>query len=166
MPSRPILPIVALLGMSLLAGACAPSADAETEVADRVRAFNAEVTARNLDGALSLLAPGSVQFVRGASHADMGETDDRLAQDLTTQWQVVGAVLFSSTESYERSVEVTSVEADGDVATVWTRTRTETTQAAGAPPAVLEFSEVWLLLRLKGEWKIAGLANNRPVTAP
>lgn len=164
MRSLPTLPFFALLGLALLVGSCAPSP--ESEAADRVRAFNAAVTARDLDGAVALLAPGGVQFVRGASHADMGETDERLAQDLTTQWQVVGAVLFSSTEAYERSVDVTSVDADGDVATVWTLTRTETTQAAGAPPSVLEFSEVWLLLRLDGEWKIAGVANNRPVTTP
>lgn len=156
--------LTALLGLTLPAAACGTTDEAVA--ADRVRAFNEAVTARDLDGAVALLAPGSVQLVRGASHADMGEPDDRLAQDLTTQWQVVGAVLFSSTASYERSVRVTSVEARGDVATVWTDTRTATVQAAGTPAVVLEFSEVWLLLRLDGEWKIAALANNRPVTTP
>lgn len=164
MRSLPALPILALLGLTALVASCAPSA--ESEAADRVRAFNASISARDLDGALAQLAPGSVQFVREASHADMGESDERLAQDLTTQWQVVGAVLFSSTEIYDRSVEVVSTEADGHVATVWTRTRTETVAAAGAPPSILEFSEVWLLLRLDGEWKIAGVANNRPATTP
>lgn len=164
MRSLSSLSVVALLGLPLFAGAC--SGSAEHQAAERVRAFNAAITARNLDEAVALLAPGSVQFVREGSHADMGDSDESLAQDLATQWRVVGALLFSSTEAYERSVEVTSSKAAGDVATVWTRTRTETTQAAGAPSSVLEFSEVWLLLRLDGEWKIAGVANNRPATTP
>lgn len=157
-------PTLFVFGVALLTGAC--TLTPESDAADHVRAFNEAVTNRDLDAAVALLAPGSVQFVQGGSHEGLGAPDERLAQDLVTQWQVVGAVLFSSTESYTRSVEVTSVEADGDVATVWTRTRTETVQAAGAPPSVLEFSEAWLLLRLDGEWTIAGLANNRPATAP
>ena len=133
--------------------------------ADVVSDFNESITRQDRDAAMALLADGSVQFNLRSSHADMGEQEG-LTQDLHGLWAVVTSLLFNTLESYERTVEVTDEHVAGDVATVWTDTRTETLARDASAPSVLEFSEVYLLLRLEGEWRIAGVANNRPTTRP
>ncbi len=149
-----------------------PSSEASSEVSAgeptaTVLAFNQAVSDQDRGAALGLLAEGSVQFNLRPSHAGMGTDEDTgLTQDLTAMWSVVTGVLFARLESYVRSVEPTGEQVSGDVATVWTRTRTESREPGADAPSVIEFTEAYLLLRLDGAWRIAGVANNRPTTGP
>lgn len=155
-----------LLASCLVASSCTPApVDPEEQAAvEVVRSFNEAITQKDVDAALASVATGSVQLNLHTSHADMGE-ETALTQDLDALWRTVGAVLFGTLEAYERTVEALDVAADGDIATVWTETRTVAHSGDG-PPTVLEFTEMYVLLRLEDQWKIAAVANNRPVTAP
>ncbi len=151
----------------LLLASCAPSPEVRPEeraVTDVVLAFNEAITQEDVNTALASVATGSVQLNLHASHAGMGE-DAGLTQDLDALWRTVGAVLFTTLDAYERTVEPVDVEVDGDIATVWTETRTVSSGADGEA-TILDFTEVYVLLRLDGAWKVAAVANNRPVTAP
>ena len=112
-----------------------------------------------------MIADGSVQFNLHSSHAELGEAAE-LTQDLAGLWSVVSAVLFTALESYERVVQPIDVEVERDVATVWTETQTVTLERGSDAPSVLDFTEVYLLLRLDDQWRIAATANNRPATDP
>lgn len=155
--------LVAILPLA----SCAPSPERRPEeraAADVVLAFNEAVTEQDVDAALSNVATGGVQLNLHASHAKMGE-EAGLTQDLDALWRTVGAVLFSTLEAYQRTAEPVDVDVDGDVATVWTNTTT-VAHGADGDETVLDFTEVYLLLRLDEAWKIAVVANNRPATAP
>ncbi len=162
--NRPWSHLVLLALTTVLAGACSPVADEGP--ARVVLDFNEAITAQDIAAAVALVAPGAVQFSLGESHADMGGTDGSLTQDLTALWQTVGAVVFNSVDAYERTVEIEEVRVEENVGTVWTRTQTRTVRSGAREPMVIDFTEAWLLLRLDDEWKIAGVANNRPVTDP
>jgi hypothetical protein len=83
---------------------------------------------------------------------------------MTTRWTTVSAILFPTTESYERTVTVRSVQADGELAVVWTDTKTVTYLKGKDEPMVLNFSEMYFLVNKGGTgWLIAGTATNRPV---
>lgn len=160
-PSRTLIRCAAAAAWLGLAG-CAQGAEARHAIAV-VTAFNEALSHGDADAALARVAPEAVQFNLRPSHAG---GDSTLVQSLPALWRTVSAVLSANVESYERVATVRSVEVSGDVATVWTATRTATRRKGAAEPAVLEFSEVYLLLRLGGEWRIAGTANNRPSSAP
>lgn len=145
--------------------ACTPldAADAPHPAARAVLEFNQAITERDMDKAMPLLADGGVQFHLHPAHPGMSE-DHPLTEDAATMWKTVSAILFPTTETYERLVEVTDVRADGELAVVWTQTRTITHRKGKAEPMELEFSEMYFLVNKNdGGWKIAGTATNRPV---
>ena len=107
----------------LMMGLAMPTAGAsDGEAAELVTAFNQALSNRDMETMLSLLADGAVRFNLRPSH--QGLTEDTLAQDLKLHWQTVGSVLFSVTETYQRSIQVTAVHVDADLATVWVETQT------------------------------------------
>jgi len=156
---------LAIVALALTAWSCT-SDPAAADAGAVVLSFNESITAQNAEAALSHVATGSVQFNLRSSHSDMGESDESLTQDLTAMWMLVTGLLFNTLDSYERTVDILDVRVDGDVATAWTRTVTRSLAEGADQPNVLEFTEVYLLLRRDGEWKISGVANNRPATAP
>ena len=125
--------------------------------------FNQAVTARDMDTAMGLLADGGVQFHLHPAHPGMSE-DIPLTEDMATMWTTVSAILFPTTDSYERRIEVTDVTADGELAVVWTQTTTVTSRKGVDKEMVLDFSEMYFLVNKNDTgWKIAGTATNRPV---
>jgi hypothetical protein len=125
-----------------------------------VQAFNAAVTARDIDAALASLAEGSVQIQLRPVHPGMGDTPP-LTGDLRKNWQMVGAILFPASESYDRLVEITSQTESGDVATVWTNTRSRTVRKGTTSASENAFTEAYLLVQKDGNWLIAAIADNR-----
>jgi hypothetical protein len=125
--------------------------------------FNQAITNRDMETALGLLADGGVQFHLHPAHPGMS-ADHPLTEDMTTMWTTVSAILFPTTESYERIVNIENVQADGELAVVWTQTRTITHRKGKSEPMVLNFSEMYFLVNKNDTgWLIAGTATNRPV---
>ena len=151
--------LVALLSMP----ATMLAAETETTVAspaDVVRAFNSAISERDIDSALAQLADGGVVIQLRPAHPGM-PAEPPLTGDLLKTWQMVGAILFPSTDAYSRVPEITEVTEKGEIATVWADTVTTTHRKNVAEPMVLKFSEMYLLVRKHGEWKIAANADNR-----
>jgi len=123
--------------------------------------FNKAVTDRDMDAALAELAEGSVQIQLRAVHPGMSDNPP-LTADLITMWKAVAAILFPVSKSYERTAIVTDENTVGEVATVWADTTTVTvSNKEGKEPLVISFSEVYLVVKKDGEWKIATIADNR-----
>ncbi len=135
-------------------------AQAGSGPADVVTAFNRAVSERDLDTALAQLADGGVALQLRPAHPGMPDNPP-LTGDLVKTWQMVGAILFPSTEAYSRVPTITDVVEQGEIATVWADTVTTTQRKNVAKPMVLEFSEVYLLVKKAGVWKIAMNADNR-----
>jgi hypothetical protein len=143
--------------------AAAGSSDASHPAAQAVIQFNQSVTNRDMDAAIALLAEGSVLYQLHPAHPGMSE-DQPLTADMPAMWKTVGAILFPTTDAYERQIEIADVFADGELAVVWTRTKTVTHRKGIEEPMVLEFSEMYLLVNKDNTgWLIAGNATNRPV---
>lgn len=160
---RSILALAVGLGMLSVAVAAAdssPDADA-SGVEAAVLSFNAAVSARDADAVASHFAAGAVLLTSKPAHADIGGSAD-LASDAVVQWKAVASLLKNATKSYSRVVDDLQIHVEGDLATVWCRTRTETHSLEGGDPTVLEFTETYTLFRREDGWKIAALANNRP----
>ena len=159
-----MLRLIPLTLMALMFSAPAVADDREADAAaEVVVSFNQAVTARDMDTAMGLIAEGSVQFHLRPAHPGMPE-DHPLTEDMTTMWQTVSAILFPTTDSYERIVQVQAAHADGELATVWTQTRTVTHRKGKAEPMVLDFSEMYFLVNKNDSgWRIAGNASNRPI---
>lgn len=150
---------LAVLWVLLPAGA----EDTAHPAANAVVEFNKAITDRDMDAAMVLLADGGVQYHLHPAHPGMPE-DHPLTEDMATMWKTVSAILFPTTDAYERSVTVTNVRADGELAVVWTQTKTITQRKGKTEPMRLEFSEMYFLVnKNNGGWKIAGNATNRPV---
>jgi len=145
---------------ALLAGLAAFPAIAGDSPAEVVLRFNEAVTARDMDTAMAQLADGSVQIQLRAAHPGMS-SNPPLTADLHKNWEMVGAILFPTTDAYSRELTITSEQLDGDIATVWADTVTTTHRKNVAEPMVLEFSELYLLVKKEGRWKIAACADNR-----
>jgi ketosteroid isomerase-like protein len=141
----------------------AESADATHPAAAVIIDFNQAVTDRDMDTALSLLADGGVQYHLRPAHPGMPE-DHPLTEDMKTMWKTVSAILFPTTDAYSRTVEIDNVHSDGELAVVWTQTKTVTRRKGKDEPMVLQFSEMYFLVN-KGNtgWRIAGTATNRPI---
>jgi len=154
-----------VLALVLLAGSlparAAPPAGPAADAAAVVTAFNAAISARNLEKAVAHLAPGGVQFSLKPAHTGMGGGQVGLTTDLRAHWSMIGPVLFSATKSYSRDVAILDARAEGEVATVWTVTRTTTARADGAAPRTDEFREIYLLVRTEGTWRIGAVADAR-----
>ena len=143
--------------------ATAETSDASHPAARIIIEFNESVTSRDMDTAMGLLAEGSIQYQIQPAHPGMPE-DQPLTADMTAMWKTVAAILFPTTDSYERQVEITDVRVDGELATVWTQTKTITHRKGKEEPMVLEFSEIYFLVNKNDTgWLIAGNASNRPI---
>jgi hypothetical protein len=142
--------------------ATADSRDALHPAARTIIEFNEAVTKQDMDTAMGLLAEGSVQYQIQPAHPGMPE-DQPLTADLPTIWKTVAAIVFPTTDAYERQVEITDVRVDGELAVVWTQTKTITRRKDKEEPMVLEFSEIYFLINKNDTgWLIAGNASNRP----
>lgn len=157
-----IVLLLATLGLMSISGAVTAGDAGPAAVVTR---FNQAITEQDLDTALEQLADGSVHFQLRPSHSGMGDGDIPLTVDLRQSWQMVGTLLFSATAAYTRSAEILSVEEYGDIATIWTNTSTETLSKNNEAPINLQFSEVYLLVKKDGAWKIAANADNRKPVA-
>lgn len=135
-------------------------ANAAEGPADVVRKFNAAISERDIDTALAQLADGGVMIQLRPAHPGM-PADPPLTGDLIKTWQMVGAILFPTTDAYSRVAEVTDVMEKGEIATVWADTTTTTHRKNNPEPMVLNFSEMYLLVKKNGDWKIAANADNR-----
>ena len=150
--------LVTVVLLSLIMAVTSSRADPVTTVT----AFNEALSANDLDAALTHIAEGGLQFNLHSAHADLASSEPPLTQDLTALWRVVATVLLSTQGGYQREVEIDAVKTEGNIATVWTRTRTITLRESADKPSTLSFSEMYLLLRRDGVWQIAAVANNRP----
>ena len=143
--------------------ATADSSDSSHPAARTIIEFNEAVTKQDMDTAMGLLAEGSVQYQIQPAHPGMPE-DQPLTADLPTMWKTVAAIVFPTTDAYERQVEITDVRVDGELAVVWTQTKTITHRKGKEEPMVLEFSEIYFLVNKNDTgWLIAGHASNRPI---
>lgn len=125
--------------------------------------FNEAVTSRDMDTALSLLADGGIQFNLHPAHPGMS-VDHPLTEDMPTMWKTVSAILFPTTDSYERKIQIDNVHSDGELAVVWTQTTTVTYRKGKTEPMVLNFTEMYFLVNKDDTgWLIAGTATNRPI---
>ncbi len=136
----------------------AHAADSRPE--EVVKAFNQAITARRLDAALAVLAKGSVQYTLRAAHAGVTTDTTSITSDLATHWRTIGPVLFGVTKSYERIASIEQTRIDRDLATVWTMVTSRTVERNGKQRDD-QFSELYLLVRTKDGWQIAGVADNR-----
>jgi len=144
---------------SLLVTTSLFAADSQQAVTAVVSDFNAAVTARDVDAIMATLAEGSVQIQLRPMHPGMPD-NPRLTGDLRKNWQMVAAILFPASDAYERKATITDVVVNGDVATVWTDTRSHT-QRTGKEPLHRQFTEVYLLVKKDDRWQIATIADNR-----
>jgi hypothetical protein len=160
---RPLQRLLATLILSIAAATPAMAADNNTHpAAQAVLDFNHAITTRNMQTGWPLLAKGAVQFNLHPVHAGMGE-DPPLTEDLLALWTTVTTLLFATTEAYARHPEITDVQTNGELATVWTQTQTSTIRK-GKEPNVRKFSELYFLINKDDSgWRIAGTATNRPV---
>lgn len=161
---RPVQKLLIGLAMGIATFGPALAADDPAHpAAQAIIEFNDAVTRRDMDTAMALLADGGVQFHLHPAHPGMPE-DHPLTEDMATMWRTVSAILFPTTDSYERRVDITDVHVDGELAVVWTRTQTITHRKGKDEPMVLDFSEMYFLVNKNDTgWRIAGTATNRPV---
>jgi ketosteroid isomerase-like protein len=154
----------ALLGAAWIVAAPAPQC-AEPGPVDVVRSFNEAITRRDLPAALALVANGSVKFTLHAAHAGMPAAPvGPVTGDLKAHWSQVGSLLFMVTKSYRREPAIIDTRVDGDLATVWAKTASETVEREGKPSAE-QFVELYLLVRTPDGWKIGAIADNRRTDA-
>lgn len=136
-----------------------PTRAADPGPADVVKAFNSAITERKLDAAIAHFASGAVQYTLRSAHAGV-PTGAGVTSDLKTHWQTIGPVLIGATQSYRRVPEILDVRADGDLATVWVKISSETVERSGNRKQG-SFSELYVLVRTAGGWRIGSMADNR-----
>jgi len=152
-----LIPALALSGPALAAEGAAGKADGPVAV---VSLFNEAISNRQLETMLGLFAPGAVQFALRPAHAGM-PAPDRITSDLTVHWRTIGPVLFSVTDLYTRTPEITDTHVTQELATVWARITTRSRDRNGTEERSETFSEVYLLVNKGDGWKIGGIAENR-----
>jgi hypothetical protein len=134
---------------------------AERSPAETVQAFNQALSKHDMDAALALIANGSVQFTLRSAHSDIPSGGPAsVTGDLKAHWSAIGPVVFGSTTAYNRTPKITNARVDGDLATVWTDTATETVGKNGSKRSD-SFSEVYLLVHTASGWQIGAVADNR-----
>lgn len=134
---------------------------AERSPAETVQAFNQALSKHDLDAALALIANGSVQFTLRSAHSDIPSAGPgSVTSDLKAHWSAIGPVVFGSTTTYNRTPKVTNSRIDGDLATIWTDTATETVGKNGSK-STDRFSEVYMLVHTASGWQIGAVADNR-----
>jgi len=155
---RHFILVVLLAGAAWLPVSSARAAEAAPETV--VRAFNQAISQRDLAGAEKLLAKGAVQFTLRSAHAGVPDSPTGITGDLKVHWNTIGPVLFSVTTAYRRTPDQLRSTVDGDLATVWAEVTTQTVERSGKQRQD-QFSEVYLLVRLNGQWLIGAMADNR-----
>jgi hypothetical protein len=153
---------IAILLFIILFATTAQAADPGP--ADVVKAFNTAITERKLDVALAYFAKGSVQYTLRAAHAGVPTGDAGITSDLKAHWSTIGPVVISSTSAYRRVPEILDARIDGDLATVWAKTSSESVDRNGKAQKN-KFSEVYLLVKTAAGWQIGAMADNRGTTA-
>lgn len=141
------------------------TASADARAVERtVRDFNGALSARNLDGALALLAPGAVHFDLQPAHgfSSAPGTPAPLTTDLATHWRTVAPILFSAAQAFKRETAGVTVRVEGDLAMAWTDVRTVTEPRGGGAAVRVQYSEVHLLRRTAPGWRIIASASSRP----
>jgi len=134
---------------------------AERSPAETVQAYNQALTKHDLDAALALVANGSVQFTLRSAHSDIPSGGPgSVTGDLKAHWNAIGPVVFGSTTIYSRTPKVTNSHIDGDLATVWTETATETVAKNGSK-STDSFSEIYMLVHTASGWQVGAVADNR-----
>ena len=134
---------------------------AERSPAETVQAFNQALSRKDTNAALTLIANGSVQFTLRSAHSDIPSGGPAsVTGDLKAHWSAIGPVVFGSTTAYNRTPKITNARVDGDLATVWTDTATETVGKNGSKRSD-SFSEVYLLVHTASGWQIGAVADNR-----
>ena len=154
--------LTAILLFIILFATTAPAA--EPGPADVVKAFNSAITERKLDAALAHFASGSVQYTLRAAHAGVPTGDAGITSDLKAHWSMIGPVVIGATASYKRVPEILDSRVDGDLATVWAQTSSESVDRNGKVQQS-KFSEVYLLVKTAGGWQIGAMADNRGTSA-
>ena len=129
---------------------------------DTVKAYNAAFSAKDKDAVVATLAEGGAQFTLRSQHEEA--PPENLQSEISAYWSLIAPVLFASTSSYQREIEITDAEASGDIATVWTNSKISSTRLGSDEVSVNEFTEVYLLIRTADGWKIAAIADNRKAT--
>ena len=152
---------IAILLSALLFAATAQAADPGP--AEVVKAFNSAITERKLDAALAYFAKGSVQYTLRAAHGGI-TTGEGITSDLKTHWSTIGPVVIGSTSAYRRIPEILDTRIEGELATVWVMTSSESVDRSGKPK-LSKFSEVYLLVKTAGGWQIGAMADNRGTSA-
>lgn len=152
------LPALALACALLLPAANTSAAETDPEAV--VRAFNHAVSQRDMAGAEKLMARGAVQFTLRAAHPGVPDSATGITSDLKLHWNTISPVLFSVTSSYKRTPENLVSHVDGDLATVWADISTATVERSGKSRED-RFSELYLLVRTDGQWRIGAMADNR-----
>lgn len=153
---------ITLSAILLFGAAGSPALQAaERNPAETVQAFNQALSKQDLNAAMALIANGSVQFTLRSAHSDIPSAGSgSVTGDLKAHWSAIGPVVFGSTSAYTRTPKVTSTQVDGDLATVWTNTATESVGKNGGKRSD-SFSEVYMLVRTAGGWRIGAVADNR-----
>jgi hypothetical protein len=147
--------LIVFFSTSVWAG---PAPEPATVVAN----FNKAISGGDVDAAVNSLAAGGVQFTLRPQHD--GVQSDNLVTPLPEHWSMILPVIFSSSEIYTRTVDILSAESFGDIATVWTRTKTVSLRKGQSDANTNEFTEVYLLVASSDGWKIASIADNRQTT--
>ena len=137
----------------------APYAAAGTP-AEVVQAFNKALTDRKVDDATAQFAKGSVYYTLRSAHPGVPASTGGVTTDLTAHWKSVAPLLFQVTTSYKRTPKIIDTRVEGELATVWTQVKSETVEPNGRARED-NFSELYLLVRTGGEWKIGAIADNR-----
>lgn len=156
------LRIAALLCTFLLLPLLALGADPAPKTpgpAEVVQAFNRAITGRDLAAATAHMAKGSVQYTLRSAHAGVA-TSAGITSDLATHWNTIGPVVLSATSAYKRVPEIVNTRIDGDLATVWAKTTSETVDRNGKSNNA-SFSELYLLVKTASGWQIGAIADNR-----
>jgi ketosteroid isomerase-like protein len=153
---RILTAIIALILGSTLASAASGGPE------DTVNAFNEGFSAKDKDAVIATLAEGGAQFTLRSQHEDA--PPENLQSEITAYWTLIAPVLFASTSSYQREIEITEAKANGDIATVWTNSRIKSTRLGSDEATISEFTEVYLLIKTADGWKIAAIGDNRQAT--
>jgi ketosteroid isomerase-like protein len=144
----------------MLGSTLASAASAGPE--DTVKAYNAAFSAKDKDAVVATLAEGGAQFTLRSQHEEA--PPESLQSEISAYWSLIAPVLFASTSSYQREIEITDAKASGDIATVWTNSKISSTRLGSDEVSVNEFTEIYLLIRTADGWKIAAIADNRKAT--
>ena len=145
--------VCSLLLWALLGAAQAADPD------ETVRAFNAAIPEGDADKIASLLADGGVQFTIRSPHE--GFTPEKLTTSIVPYWKMIAPVIATSTEVYERDVEIVDSRTMGNIATVWAQIATRRQLKGQDEVKVDTYHHVYLLIATPDGWKIVGIADNR-----